>query len=316
MTAPHPTPLPGGTGGVPPPRAGLWRLRWAVRATLALGVIASVSANVLHARHNPISQTIAAWPPCALLLTIEIIAQVPVHRRWLAGVRLLATAAIAGIAAYISYTHMVAVSLTFGESALASRLLPISVDGLVIVSSVSLVELTGRVRALDHPRKTAGTPGASARPGGDTPACAPADSSAPRKPRPPDPPTAPPVRLAAVADLTDRVPARIRDNAPGQGTSAVDRSADPASEPQAFAIDGDDATGMPAHTADAVVYWLRQDPSLQPADIAAKLGRSMRTVRRYWPRDGLDDPACLRVNGHRPTVPPQDPDIQPTQHPQ
>src|SRR5438552_1243648 len=47
----------------PPGVAQLRRFQWAVRATLAVGVAASVCANVLHARDNPISQTIAAWPP-------------------------------------------------------------------------------------------------------------------------------------------------------------------------------------------------------------------------------------------------------------
>src|SRR4051812_26502861 len=84
----------------------LRRVRWAVRATLLLGVAASVVANVLHALDNPISQAIAAWPPLALLLTVELISRVPVHRRWLAAARLLATAIIAGIAAWVSYWHM------------------------------------------------------------------------------------------------------------------------------------------------------------------------------------------------------------------
>ena len=48
----------------------LRRIRWAVRATLLLGVSASVAANVLHAQPNIISQTISAWPPLALLLTV------------------------------------------------------------------------------------------------------------------------------------------------------------------------------------------------------------------------------------------------------
>src|SRR3954447_23283105 len=84
----------------------LRRVRWAVRATLALGVAASVAANILHADPNPVSQMIAAWPPVALLLTVELISRVPVHRRLIAAVRLAATAAIAGIAAWVSYWHM------------------------------------------------------------------------------------------------------------------------------------------------------------------------------------------------------------------
>src|SRR5205823_2533219 len=94
----------------------LRRVRWAIRATLALGVAASVAANVLHARPHPVAQMIAAWPPLALLLTVELISRVPVHRRALAAVRLAATTAIAGIAGWVSYWHMAAVAARSGES--------------------------------------------------------------------------------------------------------------------------------------------------------------------------------------------------------
>ena len=128
--------------------AQLRRFQWAVRATLALGVAASVCANVLHAQHNIIAQTIAAWPPLALMLSVELISRVPVYRRALAGLRILATVSIAGIAAYVSYFHMAAVVLRYGEQQPNPYLLPISVDGLIVVASVSLVELAGRVRAV------------------------------------------------------------------------------------------------------------------------------------------------------------------------
>jgi hypothetical protein len=124
----------------------LRRVRWAVRATLLLGVAASVAANILHAEPNPISQVIAAWPPLALLLTIELISRIPVHRRSLAVVRLAATTTIAGIAAWVSYWHMAGVAARYGETGASPYLLPLSVDGLVIVASVSLVELAGRIR--------------------------------------------------------------------------------------------------------------------------------------------------------------------------
>jgi hypothetical protein len=125
----------------------LRRVRWAVRAVLTLGVAASVAANILHADPNPIAQAIAAWPPLALLLTVELISRVPVHRRSLAAVRLGATATIAGIAAWVSYWHMAGVAARYGETGAAPYLLPLSVDGLVVVASVSLVELAGRLRS-------------------------------------------------------------------------------------------------------------------------------------------------------------------------
>jgi hypothetical protein len=120
-----------------------------------LGVAASVAANILHARPNLISQTISAWPPLALLLTIELISRVPMHRRTLAALRVLATIAIAGIAAWVSYWHMQGVAFRFGETTTSSYLLPISVDGLIVVASVSLVELGGRIRDAEEERQRA-----------------------------------------------------------------------------------------------------------------------------------------------------------------
>lgn len=134
---------PGTPGGV----RSLKRIRWAVRAVLALGVAASIAGNVLHARDELISQIISAWSPLALLLTIELISRVPVHTRHLAVARWAATALIAGIAAWVSYWHMAAVAARYGETNGAQYLLPLSVDGLVVVASICLVELGGRIAA-------------------------------------------------------------------------------------------------------------------------------------------------------------------------
>jgi hypothetical protein len=131
------------------PLRQLRRVRWAVRGTLVLGVAASVAANILHAQPDPVAQIIAAWPPLALLITVELISRVPVHRRVLAAARLIATTGIAGIAAWVSYWHMAGVASRYGEQGASPFLLPLSVDGLVIVASVSLVELAGRIRAAD-----------------------------------------------------------------------------------------------------------------------------------------------------------------------
>ncbi|MFF0655212.1 hypothetical protein [Micromonospora tulbaghiae] len=111
--APPAPPQASSTGhpGTPADREHLLRVRWAVRAVLVLGVAASIAGNVLHAHDNLISQVISAWSPLALLLTVELISRVPVHRRLLAAVRWAATALIAGIAAWVSYFHMAAVAV-------------------------------------------------------------------------------------------------------------------------------------------------------------------------------------------------------------
>jgi uncharacterized protein DUF2637 len=140
----------------------LRRVRWAVRATLVLGVAASVAANVLHALDNPISQAIAAWPPLALLLTVELISRVPVYRRSLAFARFFATATIAGIAAWVSYWHMAGVAARYGETGASPYLLPLSVDGLIVVASICLVELGGRISTLEAERAATATSGSPA----------------------------------------------------------------------------------------------------------------------------------------------------------
>jgi hypothetical protein len=104
-------------------------------------VAASVAANILHARPEPVAQAIAAWPPLALLATVELVSRVPARRRLLAVVRIGATVLIAGIAGWVSYWHMTAVAARFGETTTAAHLLPVSVDGLIVVASISLVEL-------------------------------------------------------------------------------------------------------------------------------------------------------------------------------
>ena len=135
----------------------LRRIRWAVRAALILGVAASVAANILHAQPNIISQTISAWPPLALLLTVELTSRIPMHRPALAALRVFATITIAGIAAWVSYWHMQGVAMKYGETETSAYLLPLSVDGLIVVASVSLVELAGRIRVIEERRERAVT---------------------------------------------------------------------------------------------------------------------------------------------------------------
>ena len=128
----------------------LTRIRWGVRAVLLLGVAASITGNVLHAQDNPISRGISAWSPIALLLAVDLISRVPVHRPAMAVARWAATALIAGIAAWVSYWHMAAVASRYGETGASPYLLPLSVDGLVVVASICLVELSGRIRSAEE----------------------------------------------------------------------------------------------------------------------------------------------------------------------
>jgi hypothetical protein len=253
----------------------LRRVRWAVRATLGLGVAASVAANVLHAQDNPISQAIAAWPPLALLLTVELISRVPVHRRALAVARWAATATIAGIAAWVSYWHMAGVAARYGETGASAYLLPLSVDGLIVVASICLVELGGRIATLEAERTgvalAAGPPAsepAQAAPKPARPAATPDPAEPAATPKPAEPAATPEPAAArskptAVPGL---VPAPRRAAPPRAPKNAKPRS-----------------RRTPAETV-ALAARIRADrPALTDAELAAELGISVsrwRTIRR------------------------------------
>ncbi len=282
-----------------PAAAQLYRVRWAVRATLTLGVAASVAANVLHARPHPVAQMIAAWPPLALLLTVELISRVPVHRSGLATLRLAATTAIAGIAGWVSYWHMTAVAARSGETAASAHLLPISVDGLIIVASISLVELAGRIRTTNHPTPSAvaAPPAPKKRyqatiPGtGDPPGAPPVDDGDTRAATPP-----PPVRRRATPGRPDAAP-RPDQMPPDQTTlrsdgrpAAIDRAE--LDLPAGAGVDTPDRLGPdPAASAHprrgrpaAATRQLAEQlfaahPQLTRAQVAQQLGVSPRRLR-------------------------------------
>ncbi|MEU1605531.1 DUF2637 domain-containing protein [Micromonospora matsumotoense] len=302
-------------------------LRWAVRATLTLGVAASVAANVLHARPNPISQIIAAWPPLALLLTVELISRVP-HYRWhLGAIRVTAATLIAGIAAWVSYWHLAGVAARYGENSYgAAYLLPISVDGLVIVASVSLVEISARIRATTlpgsvTPRQTpataaqAGVPPAieeepvseaSSHPLRITAGLGTAPSSASNGAVAVPHATGSPWSSSSDQGTDeDGIPPSVAHeqkpsgSAAAHSTGAMNETTRPATETENHRhphTEADhEAPTAATDTAAAVAYWQRHDPQLQPAEIAARIGRSERTVRRHWQPGSPTRTA--RVNG-------------------
>ncbi|MCX5122022.1 DUF2637 domain-containing protein [Micromonospora sp. NBC_00362] len=316
----------------------LRQLRWGVRTVLALGIAASIAANVLHARPNPISQVISAWPPLALMLTVELISRVPTHKRLLAAVRMLAATPIAAIAAWVSYWHMAGVAARYGETeAAAEYLLPLSVDGLVVVASVSLVEITGRLRAAAAPQ-TAGGPAPdaaghsatiptsspaeeiqSAVLPADLPPCIAAAPPSPSAQAPPaerrnvneqpKPPLADPSTTVEASDRPKAEQVGVNHHAGAKpNTQTPHHAAVPATDPAghtppaqphgdlAASGAGDHDAAVPTDTATAVAYWHRRDPGLHPAQIATRIGRSERTVRRYWPPSGGVAP---RTNGNR-----------------
>jgi hypothetical protein len=271
----------------------LRRVRWAVRATLLLGVAASVAANILHAEPNPVSQVIAAWPPLALLLTVELISRVPVHRRSLAIVRLAATTTIAGIAAWVSYWHMAGVASRYGETGASPYLLPLSVDGLVIVASVSLVELAGRIRLAETAEADAAAAmAAAAAEAAAAHVAAEATAAAERATAEPVVTQTAPTPVLGADGATLVTPAerpkrsqsrsQPRRTSPARDENPAARKATPAKQTSPTARGT--ATVRPrrpvAETAKLAAQMEAEKPHLTPDDIAAHLGITTQRLRR------------------------------------
>jgi len=107
-----------------------------------LGAGASVAANVAHARAETGPRLASAFAPVALLLCVELVAQIswPAGRAW-AWARWFGTGVVALVAGVTSYLHMRGLLLSYGETPLVATLQPLAVDGLMIVSSVALLAL-------------------------------------------------------------------------------------------------------------------------------------------------------------------------------
>lgn len=118
---------------------------------LAVALAVSVAANVTAAEPTVIGRAVAAWPPIALLLVVDVLGKAPVAPGWLGRLAIAATGLVAAVAAVASFTHMRHVALAAGESELVAVLFPLSVDGTAIVCSVALVEINRRTNFVPSP---------------------------------------------------------------------------------------------------------------------------------------------------------------------
>ncbi len=112
--------------------------RHGARAALALGLLASLAGNALAAEPTGLGRLVAAWAPLALCVVTWLVEHHrPAPGPWRAATW-LGTAVVAGVAAWVSYWHLVELARIAGEEGIAAHLLPLSVDGLIVVASAYL----------------------------------------------------------------------------------------------------------------------------------------------------------------------------------
>ncbi|MEU8015972.1 hypothetical protein AB0B74_08395 [Micromonospora parva] len=78
-----------------------------------------------------------------------------------------------------------------------------------------------------------------------------------------------------------------RDDADEKADDGVEGAANPDA-------DDEEDSEMPRETAQAVAYWLRKEPNLDPELLAERIGKSLRSVYRYLPPDYPRQPGIAR----------------------
>jgi len=129
----------------------LRRLRWGVLVAVVLGIAGSITLNVLHApSDNPIARAIAGAPPLAVFLTIELISRIPSSSKLLSFGRISASMAVALVGGSISYVQQMNYVRDLGFARWEASIWPVSIDGLMIVATLSLVEVVRKIRQLEE----------------------------------------------------------------------------------------------------------------------------------------------------------------------
>lgn len=138
----------------------LGRVLWACRAIIGAAALASVLINVLHGyvfSGNGWAMFLAAFPPTFVITSAEVISRVPVApnrnrlRRWARPTAMLGLA-LGG--AYLSYFAQRDVIYHFSGSLSEARVLPLLVDGFVLIMSMTVYEINERRAAMDTARRS------------------------------------------------------------------------------------------------------------------------------------------------------------------
>ncbi len=131
---------------------GFYNLRWACRGIILSATLISVWANVLNSEKDPAAIVIHIFPPIFVFGGFEIISRVPLRKEahWVMRfARPLGALVITGISAWLSYWNQNAAFYRKTHDADTALLLPMAIDGFMLVASVTLIELNIRIEVLE-----------------------------------------------------------------------------------------------------------------------------------------------------------------------
>src|SRR5690606_30687849 len=258
-----------------------------------LGASGSLAANLWDAaaKHLPHSGTplplalfFAALPPLALLLVVEMLMRSARTGGGLTWIMWTGAGVVGMASAVMSFGHMYMVARSLGQPALFAALMPLAVDGLLLVASVALA----RAARAGAPAASVGTDGmtdpepagerADDVPEGGTEHAPVPDAPAAPAARVPEPPAAPAARLPDA-------PAAVPETAEHPAVLVPPRADD---APEDMPESGTAEPSVPGPRSDADARelareWIRaafrDGRAVTGADVAAEHGRSERWGR-------------------------------------
>lgn len=130
----------------------LVHLRWTCRAVVVGSTAVSIWANALAAQWNPASIFISLLPPAFVLGGFELVSRIPIHNdggRIIKFVRPIATAGVTVGSAWLSYFHQREAFSKYTNDETTVKVLPLLIDGLMIIAAVSLIELNAQIAVLE-----------------------------------------------------------------------------------------------------------------------------------------------------------------------
>lgn len=216
--------------------------------------------------------------------------------------RNVSTAAVAAIAAWSSWSHMVHVALRYGERPEVAYVLPLSVDGMLIVASAAMVEDKHNGRRVRWSARIAFTAGVAASIAANIAAAQPTVGARIvaawpavamllvvemlSRAKPPSP--APDTALPNEGNADSRTDGTASTTLDESLVAPAEPASNPAPEPPAT-VQGEPPADTSSSvrrrrrsgpTADVIARMLAEHPDARPADIAREAGVSERHVRR------------------------------------
>lgn len=119
-----------------------------VTVATVIGLGLTVTLNVMHAPPTIGARLVGGTPPLFVLLCLELISRIPATSRLLSGARVGASAIVVGLSFGISYEQQREFVQNLGFGGWIAYAFPIIIDGAMVVSTLSLVEVTRKVREL------------------------------------------------------------------------------------------------------------------------------------------------------------------------